>query len=216
MPLPLDLDAPRAAWLFKMSHGFAGKAKWHPRFFILLDTELRCYKDEHAESPSQTLHLSEIKQVIPLMDRPNTFRLEPTLAYKQRQNKPWTIECSSHHEMALWYECLQHRIKLTPIFEPPVCTRSSRSHYFLTLRRKKQPTITPSFSTPPILMTPSMSTSSTSTIQTPPASIGQRRGAVIQSLQLRNEPFGSLHPLELPPPTSPTLTCTTLTSSVVS
>ncbi|KAI8063903.1 hypothetical protein BC940DRAFT_321397 [Gongronella butleri] len=284
MAQSIDFDAPRAAWLFKLSHGFGGKPKWNPRFFILLDNELRCYRDEHAESPSQILHLSDIGQVIPLLDRANTFRLEPsyrsftlpgggsgssammmTRSSSTRGlgaggfSKPWTIECSSQQEMAIWYECLRHRLERTPVFAPPppppvaplppsapqmAITRSTTSSHFFAIGRR---TLKTSFSTPIIKRARAVScTSMNSTITKDAASIGRRRGAIVQvnaHVHAENtentshhqiHPMSSppLHPLDLPPvhecapmpyyttntatePMSPTLTCTSCSSSSV-
>ncbi|CAO3640132.1 unnamed protein product [Cunninghamella blakesleeana] len=149
MNYKIDPIAPRAAWLFKLSQNSFGKQKWQARFFILLDNEIRYYRDEYSDQPSHILHLSNISQVIPLLDRPNTFRLEPTL--KDSYTKPWTIECTSKEEMELWVESIHHRLSLTPIFEPntfitPKKTLSSSIHPFFTASKKRS--INPSISTP--------------------------------------------------------------------
>ncbi|KAI8081411.1 uncharacterized protein BX664DRAFT_340336 [Halteromyces radiatus] len=185
----MDLDAPRAAWLFKMSQTSFGRLKWAPRYFILLDTELRYYRDEHTETPSQVLHLSDVGQIIPLMDRPNTFRLEPSLRQSTGTIKPWTIECSSHHEMELWYKSIQHRLSLAPVFSPPSFLpnkRLSHSHHFFKKALK------PSSSTP-------IMPSHISYIPVPSLS-QQRRGVIIpySSSSPEPEPSTSLHPLDLP------------------
>lgn len=39
-------NTPMAGWLAKMTPLPFGKSRWQDRFFVLLDTELRYYKDE--------------------------------------------------------------------------------------------------------------------------------------------------------------------------
>ncbi|KAI9309088.1 hypothetical protein BJ944DRAFT_246017 [Cunninghamella echinulata] len=142
MNYKIDLNAPRASWLFKLSQNSFGKQKWQPRFFILLDNEIRYYRDEYSDQPSQILHLSNISQVIPLLDRPCTFRLEPT--FKNNDTKPWTIECTSQKEMEVWVESIHHRLSLTPVFESntfitptPSISSSSIHPFFSSMKIKK-------------------------------------------------------------------------------
>lgn len=41
-----DSLSPVAGWLSKMTHLPFGRSRWNSRFFVLLDSELRFYKDE--------------------------------------------------------------------------------------------------------------------------------------------------------------------------
>ncbi|CAO3595703.1 unnamed protein product [Absidia cylindrospora] len=204
MDYTTDLDAPRAAWLFKMTHTSFGRIKWAPRYFILLDTEIRYYKDEYTDTPSQVLHLSNVRQIIPLMDRPNTFRLEPTLDSYAKMKQPLTIECSSHDEMELWYKCIHHRLSLAPVFSPPSFSfpskkRSAHHHHHQNHNRHQQnlhhffkKSLKSSSSTPTI-------PSHTSYVPIPSLS-QQRRGVIIPTSLLPPSPAPStsLHPLDLP------------------
>ncbi|KAI8341969.1 hypothetical protein BC941DRAFT_466866 [Chlamydoabsidia padenii] len=190
MNYTIDLNAPRAAWLFKMTQTSFGRLKWLPRYFILLDTEIRYYKDEYTDTPSQILHLSDVGQIIPLMDRPNTFRLEPSLYQNNTNSKPWTIECSSHQEMELWFKSIQHRLSLAPVFGPSSFLSnihhhqqkkySSHHHFFRkSLKSSSSTPVIPSYSS----CTPIPSLSQ------------QRRGVIIPPSP---EVSTSLHPLDLP------------------
>ncbi|KAI8384427.1 uncharacterized protein BYT42DRAFT_562516 [Radiomyces spectabilis] len=114
---------PRAAWLSKLTQSF-GRSRWQQRFFVLLDTELRYYKSEHAVTPSNTLNLRHVGKVVinPSPNHPFTFRLEPhpelgttpVTPDADKAVKPWTIECQSLFELEAWMDAIQFRLsKLT-------------------------------------------------------------------------------------------------------
>lgn len=133
------------------------------------------------------------------MDRPNTFRLEPSLYQHNANSKPWTIECSSHQEMELWFNSIHHRLSLAPVFNPPPFLPainqkkcSSHHHFFKkTLKSSSSTPIIPTHAT-----------------YTPIPSLSQlRRGVIIPSSPPPTpEASTSLHPLDLPTP------CTTSVS----
>ncbi|KAF1797912.1 hypothetical protein V8B55DRAFT_1549991 [Mucor lusitanicus] len=114
--------SPAAGWLSKMVSLPFGRSRWISRFFVLLDSELRFYKDEHSESSSQVLNLRQIAQVIPAstLQHPYCFRLEP----KQQQQtdhglRPWIIECKSEMDMEMWVSAIKSRIsKYSPASSP--------------------------------------------------------------------------------------------------
>ncbi|KAI9026418.1 hypothetical protein CLU79DRAFT_741663 [Phycomyces nitens] len=117
-------DAPRAGRLSKLSVCPFGRPRWQSRFFVLLNSELRYYKNEHAESPSSILNLSDIDQLVlaPTPSRPFCFRLEPVLntvsplaadskkEKNTKQQRPWTLECQSEIEMDLWVAAIHCRL----------------------------------------------------------------------------------------------------------
>ncbi|KAI7903986.1 uncharacterized protein BX663DRAFT_560326 [Cokeromyces recurvatus] len=106
-----DSIVPVAGWLSKMIVPLPfGRSCWSSKFFVLLGSELRYYKDEHTETASQILDLHQISQVtcVSTINHPFCFRLEP----KENQIiKPWIIECKTEQDMNTWVLTIQHRIR---------------------------------------------------------------------------------------------------------
>jgi hypothetical protein len=110
---------PCSGWLSKLSTNTTfGTSRWQSRFFILLASELRYYKDEYSAIASRTINLRDIARVV-IVDIPNhpfTFRLEPTLYFqnhrssKKQQQKTWTIECHSEFELEAWVAAINLRL----------------------------------------------------------------------------------------------------------
>ncbi|KAI7905955.1 uncharacterized protein BX663DRAFT_498276 [Cokeromyces recurvatus] len=104
---------PCSGWLSKLTHSPFGTARWQSRYFVLLDTEMRYYKDEHSSNASKTINLHDISNVI-IMTRtpghPYVFRLEPTTTHRGYQKKVWTIECKSQCELDAWVSVIQFRL----------------------------------------------------------------------------------------------------------
>ncbi|CAO3633026.1 unnamed protein product [Mucor fragilis] len=118
-----DSFSPAAGWLSKMVSLPFGRSRWISRFFVLLDSELRFYKDEHSESSSQVLNLRQIAQVIPAptLQHPYCFRLEPKQYQQQADHalRPWIIECKSEIDMEMWVSAIKSRIsKYSPVSSP--------------------------------------------------------------------------------------------------
>ncbi|KAI7866665.1 hypothetical protein BDF14DRAFT_1882442 [Spinellus fusiger] len=123
-------DAPRAGRLSKLTGYHFGRSRWQSRFFVLLNSELRYYKNEHAETPCYVLDLHDVDQIVfaPTPSHPFCFRLEPILctqispiateSKKEKSSKaqrPWTIECQSEIDMELWVAAIRSRLtKLSP------------------------------------------------------------------------------------------------------
>ncbi|KAI8365855.1 hypothetical protein EDC96DRAFT_481215 [Choanephora cucurbitarum] len=106
----LKPTTPVAGWLTKMIPLPFGRARWASKYFVLLDSELRFYKDEHSETPSQVMNLRQVYQVIraPTPQHPFCFRLEPK---KQQQSiKPWVVECKNEFDMESWMSAIEERI----------------------------------------------------------------------------------------------------------
>ncbi|KAL9559392.1 hypothetical protein MBANPS3_000467 [Mucor bainieri] len=125
-----DSFSPAAGWLSKMVSLPFGRSRWISRFFVLLDSELRFYKDEHSESSSQVLNLRQIAQVIPAstLQHPYCFRLEP----KQQQQtdhglRPWIIECKSEIDMEMWVSAIKSRISKYSPASSPLLTPASQT-----------------------------------------------------------------------------------------
>ncbi|KAI9248339.1 hypothetical protein EDC94DRAFT_624998 [Helicostylum pulchrum] len=104
---------PVAGWLTKMISLPFGRSRWISRFFVLLDSELRFYKDEHSDTTSQILNLRTVCQVIPTPtpQHPFCFRLEPRQYTTENVSRPWIIECKSEVDMESWVSAIQNRIK---------------------------------------------------------------------------------------------------------
>ncbi|OBZ81861.1 hypothetical protein A0J61_10090 [Choanephora cucurbitarum] len=101
---------PVAGWLTKMTPLPFGRVRWVSKYFVLLDSEIRFYKDEHSETPSQVMNLRQVYQVIraPTPQHPFCFRLEPK---KQQQSiKPWIVECKDEFDMESWMSAIEERI----------------------------------------------------------------------------------------------------------
>ncbi|KAI8087033.1 uncharacterized protein B0P05DRAFT_569938 [Gilbertella persicaria] len=88
-----------------------GRTRWISRYFVLLDSELRFYKDEHSDSPVQVLNLRQVYQVIPAPNaqHPFCFRLEPS--QQGQWIKPWVIECKNEFDMKNWLAAIKNRLK---------------------------------------------------------------------------------------------------------
>ncbi|KAK4509330.1 uncharacterized protein ATC70_007681 [Mucor velutinosus] len=107
--------APLSGWLQKLTSTNAfGASRWQSRYFVLLDSEMRYYKDEHSVAASRTVNLGDISKVIMTSspNHPYSFRLEPTLyaQHSKNQKKIWTMECKSATELELWVSAINYRL----------------------------------------------------------------------------------------------------------
>ncbi|KAI8889847.1 hypothetical protein K501DRAFT_328965 [Backusella circina FSU 941] len=103
-------DSTFAGMLAKMIPLPFGRSRWVSRYFVLLDSELRLYKDPHTETPSQTLNLHKINQVMAITttpQRPHCLQLG--------EEKPWIIDCGSDKVMEDWIFAIQSRIARYPL-----------------------------------------------------------------------------------------------------
>lgn len=129
--------SPTAGWLSKMVSLPFGRSRWISRFFVLLDSELRFYKDEHSESSSQVLNLRQIAQVIPAstLQHPYCFRLEPKQQQRDHVLRPWIIECKSEIDMESWVSAIKSRIiKYSPASSPLLLHQQSPTKLLMTNR----------------------------------------------------------------------------------
>ncbi|EPB88145.1 hypothetical protein HMPREF1544_05089 [Mucor circinelloides 1006PhL] len=106
---------PLSGWLQKLTTTNAfGASRWQSRYFVLLDSEMRYYKDEHSVTASRTVNLGDIAKVIMTSspNHPYSFRLEPTLyaQHTKNQKKIWTMECKSATELELWVSAINYRL----------------------------------------------------------------------------------------------------------
>ncbi|KAI9244110.1 hypothetical protein BDA99DRAFT_566362 [Phascolomyces articulosus] len=125
-------NAPLAGWLAKLISLPLGRTRWQYRYFVLLDSELRFYKDEHSDSASHVLNLSSVSDIIQLALPNHSFciRLEPRLTAR---SKPWTLACSSQVDLEMWTHALQKRLARSTTFIPCL-------HEPLSMDRRKRPT----------------------------------------------------------------------------
>ncbi|KAI9319645.1 hypothetical protein BX666DRAFT_1309002 [Dichotomocladium elegans] len=100
---------PLANRLSKLTALPFGRTKWQARFFILLDSELRMYKDEFADTPCDTLSLHHVKTILPLTIGPHAhcLRLEPHLPH----DKALTLDCPSQHDRDVWLHAIRARLE---------------------------------------------------------------------------------------------------------
>ncbi|KAG1057361.1 hypothetical protein G6F43_000791 [Rhizopus delemar] len=112
-----------SGWLFKLSStNKFGASKWQSRYFVLLNTELRYYRDEHAVNSSSTINLADVSKVIRtgFFNHNYCFKLETTADYKQRnpkhQQKTWTMECHSEYELDMWLAAINHQLAKNTLY----------------------------------------------------------------------------------------------------
>ncbi|KAI8378577.1 hypothetical protein BD560DRAFT_389788 [Blakeslea trispora] len=113
--------APRSGWLYKLTTGNAFcTSRWQSRYFVLLDSEMRYYKDEHSTNASRTISLREVTKVslVSLPNQPYSFRLEPVkVSDSKKQQKVWTIACQSEYELEAWVSAIHCRLTNLPSIE---------------------------------------------------------------------------------------------------
>ncbi|KAI9260264.1 hypothetical protein BY458DRAFT_270258 [Sporodiniella umbellata] len=104
-----------SGWLFKLSTtNKLGASKWQSRYFVLLDTELRYYRDEHAVSSSSTINLCDVSKITrtSFFNHNYCFKLETTEGYQKQFKRPktWTMECHSEYELDMWLAAINQRL----------------------------------------------------------------------------------------------------------
>ncbi|KAL0077393.1 hypothetical protein J3Q64DRAFT_1769245 [Phycomyces blakesleeanus] len=128
----MSFIVPKSDWLAKLSSGSFGRSRWRSRYFVLLDSELRYYKDEHTDSASSTLSLRDVSRVVACSfpNHPYCFRLEPNLNApiqdKDSSLPPWTIECNSAFDQGAWVDVIQYRLARLSVIRVPVSPAQSR------------------------------------------------------------------------------------------
>lgn len=116
----INTTSPKSGWLNKLTtNNTFGASRWQARYFVLLDSELRYYKDEHTATASRTINLRDISKVIKTeyVNRPYCFKLEPTLYYQNQHptmtknhKKIWTMQCKSEYELQSWIAAINMRL----------------------------------------------------------------------------------------------------------
>ncbi|CAO3599763.1 unnamed protein product [Absidia cylindrospora] len=119
------MSSPKAAWLKKKTCTM-GRTRWQSRFFVLLETELRYYKDEHAVTPKYIWNLREMTD-IKQDETMCCLSLEPRSS--RGRHKSLMLQFPSRIEMQEWLDHLVDRCLLSPTPLPP--SRSS------SLRRRR-------------------------------------------------------------------------------
>lgn len=109
-----------SGWLSKLTTNNAfGTSRWQARYFILLDSELRYYKNEHSTIASKTINLRDIAKVTIVQDisnHPYALRLEPTLYFqnhpllKNQKKKYWLLACQSEKDLKNWVDAINLRL----------------------------------------------------------------------------------------------------------
>ncbi|KAI7852164.1 hypothetical protein BDC45DRAFT_514482 [Circinella umbellata] len=104
-----DTNTLLAGWLSKLTTLSFGRTQWQYCYFMLLDSEFRFYKDEHADLASHVLNLRNVKRIIrlELPNRSFCIRLEPD---STAEKNPWTLACSSQADLETWIYALQKRL----------------------------------------------------------------------------------------------------------
>ncbi|KAI8885874.1 PH-domain-containing protein [Backusella circina FSU 941] len=103
----MSLVFPASGWLKKKIYLPLGGSRWALRYFILLDSELRFYKDEYTSSPSHILDMKQVDQIIPIptTHRPYCFRID-----RLKNKKSWVLDCNSQSDLEAWILALKKRL----------------------------------------------------------------------------------------------------------
>lgn len=105
-----------SGWLHKLSSANKFRSsKWQSRYFVLLDTELRYYKNEYSIDASNTINLRDVSNVekTSYFNHNYCFKLKMTEKYKEKNSKcqkTWTMECNSEHELDIWLVSINLRL----------------------------------------------------------------------------------------------------------
>lgn len=147
-----------SGWLSKLTTNNAfGTSRWQARYFILLDSELRYYKNEHATTASKTINLRDIAKVSIVQDishHPYVLQLEPTFYFqhnnsllKNQKKKCWLLACQSELELKNWLDAINLRVSklssprntseeelvLSPSVQPFSTPEENRQQPFMSL-----------------------------------------------------------------------------------
>ncbi|KAI9496847.1 hypothetical protein BDB00DRAFT_869077 [Zychaea mexicana] len=133
-------NAPLAGWLAKLTTLPLGRTRWQHRFFVLLDSELRFYKDEHADSATHVLNLRHVRDVVQIALPNHSFciRLQPCSPTVTTKTKPWTLACSSQVDLETWIRALQKRLTRSSCPSSPAEQEVSVGNH--KSQKKKRPT----------------------------------------------------------------------------
>lgn len=110
------MDYTTSGWLYKLSSANKFRSsKWQLRYFVLLDTELRYYKNEYSIDASNTINLRNVSSVEKTSHPKHNycFNLKMTENYKEKNSKcqkTWTMECNSEHELDIWLAAINLRL----------------------------------------------------------------------------------------------------------
>ncbi|CAO3593029.1 unnamed protein product [Absidia cylindrospora] len=152
------IHTPKSAWLKKLTLTM-GRPRWQSRYFVLLETEIRYYKDEHAAAPNYIWSLRDIDHVkqVTMAGQSYCLSLEPTMT-------GLLGNCTANKKKSLIL-CFQSAIEM----EDWQCQVASRLIRLIPCAPLEAPL-------------PSVSTSSTST-----SSLGRRRGVILSSLDISKD-----------------------------
>ncbi|KAI8967138.1 hypothetical protein BDF20DRAFT_901891 [Mycotypha africana] len=203
----MSTTTPFSGWLQKLTtkNTFVA-SRWQSRLFVLLDTELRYYKDEHAATASKTIDLREVARVKtithPHHQHLYCFRLEP-LTKKQ---KAWTIACKSKEELDAWVSAIHLRLassSTTTPTKPQLQQQHVMREKEMLLSPTEQPFSTPEQNRqpPPLSLMSTLHTDHENTDTAAPASrprvvkrkkskacLSRRRGVILSPLDIEAIP----------------------------
>lgn len=190
---------PKSGWLNKLTtNNTFGASRWQARYFVLLDSELRYYKDEHSTTASRTVNLRDISKVIitNLTNRQYCFKLEPTLYYQSQnptviknQKKIWTMQCKSEYELQSWVAAINLRLSKL-CFDEDIMSPTIQP--FSTSEEMRQPPLDSLFH---VISSSAGTTGSSRPLKHPAPSISRRRGVILSPLEVCKMPC--LEPSEM-------------------
>ncbi|KAG2208218.1 hypothetical protein INT47_006073 [Mucor saturninus] len=175
----IQTTSPKSGWLNKLTtNNTFGASRWQARYFVLLDSELRYYKDEHTATASRTINLRDISKVIitESVNRHYCFKLEPTLYYQNKHlatikthKKIWTMQCKTEYELQSWIAAINLRLSKLCFDEEDTISTSVRS---LSVSEQKQQSMC------------SKTSDSSRPLKHPAPSISRRRGVILSPLDV--------------------------------
>ncbi|ORZ15338.1 hypothetical protein BCR42DRAFT_492258 [Absidia repens] len=152
------IHTPKSAWLKKLTLTM-GRPRWQSRYFVLLETEIRYYKDEYAATPNYIWSLRDIDHVkqVTMAGQNYCLSLEPTMT-------ELLGNCTANKKKSLIL-CFQSAIDMKN-WQQEIASRLTRLIPCAPLE----------------VPLPSVSTSSTSS-----SSLGRRRGVILSALDISRD-----------------------------
>lgn len=187
----INTTTPQSGWLNKLTtNNTFGASRWQSRYFVLLDSELRYYKDEHSVTASRTINLRDISKVIITnsTNRQYCLKLEPTLYYQnhhpitvKNQKKIWTMECKTEYDLQAWVTAINLRLSKL-CFDDDIMSPSIQP--FSTPEQNRQQPLDSLFRVVTSSTISSGIIDSSRSLKHPAPSISRRRGVILSPLDV--------------------------------
>ncbi|CAO3622438.1 unnamed protein product [Cunninghamella echinulata] len=123
---------PKSSYLQKMTT-IMGKTIWQTRYFVLLETEIRYYKDEYEATPNHIICLKDIYTIkeIPGIHQKYCLSLEPNM--NSKRSKPLVLGFTEKFELESWMNAIQTRLNKFISFSTTTITTQTTDEESLLL-----------------------------------------------------------------------------------